>query len=226
MRISHEVYPPHTLQASRQVLLITELEILDKLQSSDFHKFLYHPSTNNLPKTSSQHMVVIKALHVRPNPILPAQECCLRISLLPLRLNIDQDTLLFLVDFFTELSVTDDEGQTRKKSVVPHQPPVMLVEDLPEAVQDLQARKMVSENLMLLTEEEKEKEEKEPHQVPEESNDFPIYFKEIIFSPEVIIRLDYHGRRIELSRGPIAGLVMGLGQLQCSEFRLKKIYHR
>lgn len=226
VRISHEVYPPHTLQASRQVLLITELEILDKLQSSDFHKFLYHPSTNNLPKTSSQHMVVIKALHVRPNPILPAQECCLRISLLPLRLNIDQDTLLFLVDFFTELSVTDDEGQTRKKSVVPHQPPVMLVEDLPEAVQDLQARKMVSENLMLLTEEEKEKEEKEPHQVPEESNDFPIYFKEIIFSPEVIIRLDYHGRRIELSRGPIAGLVMGLGQLQCSEFRLKKIYHR
>lgn len=34
--------------------------------------------------------VLVKALHIRPDPNLTAEECCLRISLQPLRLNVDQ----------------------------------------------------------------------------------------------------------------------------------------
>ena len=34
--------------------------------------------------------VLIKALHVRPDLTLPTQECSLKVSLQPLRLNIDQ----------------------------------------------------------------------------------------------------------------------------------------
>lgn len=54
----------------------------------------------------------------------------------------------------------------------------------------------------------------------------PIFFRHVIFSPDVPIRLDYQGKRVELSHGPLAGLLMGLGQLQCSEIRLKKISYR
>lgn len=48
----------------------------------------------------------------------------------------------------------------------------------------------------------------------------------IVFSPEVLITVDYHGKRVEMSNGPLTGLIMGLGQLQCTEIRLKEIRYR
>ncbi|EDS41201.1 autophagy-specific gene 2 [Culex quinquefasciatus] len=240
VKFSHEVYPPNAEQASRQVLLITELEIWDRLAISDIKKFLYQSSVGQRPSKGNNHMVVVKALHLRPNPVLPAQECCLRISILPIRLNIDQDSLLFLVNFFNllggggDLSETTETGKYQQtssrasqSSTTPsHQPPVMMVE-LPEAAQELAARKLVSENLMLLIEEE-EKNKENPQDTGTEMGDDspPIYFRNVIFGPDVPIRIDYHGKRVELSHGPLAGLLMGLGQLQCSEIKLKKISYR
>lgn len=227
VRFSHEMYPTTTEQASRQVLLVTELEIRDRLAISNINKFLYHPTVGFLRKQGSQHMVVIKALHLRPDPALTTQECCLRISLLPLRLNIDQDSLLFLINFFNELGGGNDLEPSKSSpptAVKVHQPPVMVVE-LPDAAQELQARKMVSENLSLLLNEEETK--KDNQEAPSEtSNDSPIFFRHVIFSPDVPIRFDYQGKRVEMSHGPLAGLLMGLGQLQCSEIRLKKISYR
>ncbi|XP_049531977.1 autophagy-related protein 2 homolog B [Anopheles darlingi] len=247
VQFSHESYPNSTKEASRQVLLINELEIVDGLAVSNIKKFLYHPRPSSRPSSklgaSNHHMVVIKALHVRPNPALPAQECCLRVSVLPIRLNIDQDSLLFLINYFNQLGGGGDlndaasmqqaaSGASRggnSQAVTPaHQPPIMTVESLPEAVQELQAKKMVSENLMLLIEEEeKHKEVQDGSAFGDETNDTaPIYFRHVIFSPDVPIRIDYHGKRMELSHGSLAGLLMGLGQLQCSEIRLKKISYR
>lgn len=239
VRFSHEQYPNNIEQASRQVLLITELEIRDRLAASNINKFLYHPSVG--PKSKgTQHMIVIKALHLRPNPQLPAQECCLRISMLPLRLNIDQDSLLFLVKFFNEMAGSDDptgvaepkqqQSQQTQSAVTQYHPPIMMVE-LPEAAQELQARKMVNENLMLLLDKDQENQESDADTSNVESSsecedNAPIYFRSIIFGPDVPIRLDYQGKRVELSHGPIAGLLMGLGQLQCSEIILKKITYR
>lgn len=54
----------------------------------------------------------------------------------------------------------------------------------------------------------------------------PVYFRQIIFSPDVPIRLDYQGKRVDMTHGPLAGLLMGLAQLNCSEIRLKRINHR
>lgn len=232
VRFSHETYPSSTEQASRQVLLVTELEIKDKLAISNINKFLYHPTVGFRARQGSNHMVVVKALHLRPEPALKTQECCLRISLLPIRLNIDQDSLLFLINFFNELSGGSDLNDTKSGNTQmvskSHQPPVMMVE-LPEAAQELQARKLVSENLTLLLD-EKEKTAKEPPEAaaaePASDSTSPVFFRQIIFSPDVPIRLDYQGKRVELSHGPVAGLLMGLGQLQCSEIRLKKISYR
>uniref|UniRef100_A0A1B0DI62 Autophagy-related protein 2 n=1 Tax=Phlebotomus papatasi TaxID=29031 RepID=A0A1B0DI62_PHLPP len=229
VRFSHEVYPSDREQASRQVLLVSDLEIKDKLAVSNINKFLYHPTSGSIkPHQSRTNLIVIKALHLRSDLSLPAQECCLRVSMLPLRLNIDQDSLLFLFDFFQEFSGADSapapvqEGQ--RQVPPPMSPPPIMMVDLPEAAQELQARKMVSENLMLLMEEEAEK-AATPTAADTEDNS-PIYFRSVSFSPEVKIRIDYQGKRVELSRGPLAGLLMGLGQLHCSEIRLKRICHK
>lgn len=49
----------------------------------------------------------------------------------------------------------------------------------------------------------------------------------MIFSPDVPIILDYHGKHLDLTtHGPIQGLVLGLGQLNCSEIRLKRLSYR
>ncbi|XP_053661405.1 autophagy-related protein 2 homolog A [Anopheles marshallii] len=241
VQFSHETYPSNTKEASRQVLLINELEIVDGLAVSNIKKFLYHPKLPSRPtsKQSTNHMVVIKALHMRPNPALSAQECCLRVSVLPIRLNIDQDSLLFLINYFNQLGGGGDINEANLPPVGPtggrasqtatpaHQPPVMTVESIPDAVQELQAKKMVSENLMLLIEEEEKlKDTQEGAAYSEAGDSTPIYFRNVIFSPDVPIRIDYHGKRMELSHGSLAGLLMGLGQLQCSEIRLKKISYR
>lgn len=232
VRFSHETYPTTTEQASRQVLLITELEIRDRLAISNINKFLYHPTVGFRTRQGNNHMVVIKALHLRPERALKTQECCLRISLLPIRLNIDQDSLLFMINFFNELSGGNDFTEAKVSQAMAvakvHTPPVMMVE-LPEAAQELQARKMVSENLSLLLNDDN-KSSKETSDTtseqPASTDSAPIFFRQIIFSPDVPIRLDYQGKRVELSHGPLAGLLMGLGQLQCSEIRLKKISYR
>lgn len=257
VRFSHETYPLHTKQASRQVLLVHEFEIRDKLAVSDINKFLYN-STAFGPLRSQRHMLMIEAVHIRPDCPLPAQECCLRVSLSPLRLNIDQDALLFLVGFFQEFGGAAVEGDgegvasgggaeggdadalnaTERTMLVDPPAPVLMVE-LPEALQELQARKMVSENLKLLMDEgaqsssggaggqEEEEQERRGSALStatyEVEESAPVYFRSVRFEPAVQIRIDYHGKRVELSRGPLAGLIMGLGQLQASEFKLKAI---
>lgn len=44
--------------------------------------------------------LAIKALHIRPDPSLSAQECMLKVSLQPLRLNVDQVSVVCSTSFF------------------------------------------------------------------------------------------------------------------------------
>jgi hypothetical protein len=50
--------------------------------------------------------------------------------------------------------------------------------------------------------------------------------RSFLFSREVPIRLDYQGKRVDMTHGPLAGLLMGLGELNSSEVTLKCIRYR
>ncbi|GCC17839.1 hypothetical protein chiPu_0022040 [Chiloscyllium punctatum] len=109
---------------SRQVFIVQELEIRDRLATSQINKFLYLYTSEKMPRRAHSNMVrtsatrfdavrfpsvlcwslTVKALHMRPESGLGGPECCLRVSLMPLRLNIDQDALFFLKDFFTSFA--------------------------------------------------------------------------------------------------------------------------
>ncbi|XP_056630005.1 autophagy-related protein 2 homolog A [Diorhabda sublineata] len=234
IRFQHEVYPETTVQASRQVLLISDVEIVDRLESSQFNKFLYQYTSQSRPKQSQAHMVMIKALHIRPDPKLPTQECCLKISMLPLRLNIDQDSLLFLIHFFSDLgndssAKSDDQGNRSKHNTPTHQPPIMTVSIENGDIFKKKAMKAVDENLIMLMEESRHQfdfDSVSTDSTTSSSDGSPVFFRKLKFSLEVPIRLDYHGKRLDMTHGSIPGLLMGLGQLNCSELRLKKITYR
>uniref|UniRef100_A0AAR2LYP3 Autophagy related 2A n=1 Tax=Pygocentrus nattereri TaxID=42514 RepID=A0AAR2LYP3_PYGNA len=89
---------------SRQVFIVQELEVRDRLASSQINKFLYLYTSESMPRRAHSNMLTVKALQVLPEAGLGGPECCLRVSLLPLRLNIDQDALFFLKDFFSNLA--------------------------------------------------------------------------------------------------------------------------
>ncbi|XP_015584958.1 autophagy-related protein 2 homolog B [Cephus cinctus] len=247
VRFQHEVYPENTIEASRQVLLVSEIEIRDRLASSHLNKFLYQYSSEARPRQSHANMFSMKAVHMRPDPKLAAQECCLKLSVLPLRLNIDQDSLLFLINFFTELGGGSKQNQDStstssstqsspgsKHGTPTHHPPVMSVNDASTAPNaqtpmDASQTSAVDQNLLILLEDEltiKESKTKAKSISEVQDDSQPIYFRSVIFAPEVLIRLDYHGKRVDLTHGPLAGLLMGLAQLNCSELRLKRLTHR
>lgn len=59
VRFQHELYPETTKHASRQVLIISEVEIRDRLESSEINKFLYQYTGQSKPKQSNANMVSI-----------------------------------------------------------------------------------------------------------------------------------------------------------------------
>ncbi|XP_033927739.1 autophagy-related protein 2 homolog A-like [Melopsittacus undulatus] len=63
-----------------------------------------------------------------------------------------------------------------------------------------------------------EKEEAEPEN--------PVYFREFRFTAEVPVFLDYHGKRVSMEQGALAGILIGLAQLNCCHLRLRRLCHR
>uniref|UniRef100_A0A8C6L4B2 Autophagy related 2A n=1 Tax=Nothobranchius furzeri TaxID=105023 RepID=A0A8C6L4B2_NOTFU len=98
------VLPSGEQPLCRQVFIVQELEVRDRLASSQINKFLYLYTSESMPRRAHSNMLTVKALQVLPESGLGGPECCLRVSLLPLRLNIDQDALFFLKDFFSNLA--------------------------------------------------------------------------------------------------------------------------
>ena len=79
VRFQHEVYPDNTFEASRQVLAIGDIEIRDRLAHSHINKFLYQYCSEARPRQAHANMVLVKALHVRPDQHVPALECSLKV---------------------------------------------------------------------------------------------------------------------------------------------------
>ncbi|OQR77918.1 autophagy-related protein 2B-like [Tropilaelaps mercedesae] len=172
----HEVYPPGENKSSRQCLYIKDIELIDKLPTSDCNKFLYQFSTDSLPRQSNANMVTLKVSHMARD-----NECSIFVSLKPLRFNIDQDALIFLMTFFSEVtSMASSAAQAHWSASVP-----------------------TSAGMS--------------------ADSSATYIRSFVFSPDVPIKIDYHGRHVTLDQGAIAGIIMGFGQFSCCELNLKKL---
>ncbi|XP_037072369.1 LOW QUALITY PROTEIN: autophagy-related protein 2 homolog A-like [Pollicipes pollicipes] len=161
--VSWRVYPEDTEEARRLVLVANDVEVLDRITSSDMNKFLYQYSSESCPRQ------LTPTWRQRPGP------------------SPDSDAPV--------LSITQQDA------------PLGPGEDEPD---------------------EDEDEEAEPAAgAVRPAEQHPIFFRTFTFSPEVLIRIDYQGKRVDIGQfGPLIGLLIGLGQLNCSEIRLKRISHK
>ncbi|XP_041653204.1 autophagy-related protein 2 homolog A isoform X2 [Cheilinus undulatus] len=201
---------------SRQVFIVQELEVRDRLASSQINKFLYLYTSESMPRRAHSNMLTVKALQVCPESGLGGPECCLRVSLLPLRLNIDQDALFFLKDFFSNLA----------SFVNPYLPvdPAAEVRADPsqKASEEAESAAGLGPDLTASVE-TTYSEQSSSSAGSTSSSEQPIYFREFRFTSEVPIWLDYHGKHVVIEQGTFAGILIGLAQLNCSELKLKRL---
>ncbi|XP_068195039.1 autophagy-related protein 2 homolog B isoform X2 [Antennarius striatus] len=244
VRFQHEVYPltqaasgPGTDQpVSRQVFVVQDLEIRDRLAASQMNKFLYLYSSKEMPRKAHSNMLTVKAVHMCPESGQAPQECCLRVSLMPLRLNIDQDALFFLKDFFTSLTTEveffsppaqDAVSVSTKKAAAPEiscsfSKHFSSSQDPAPIISVPNQRRLKHNGFSTSSREElNETETSAPS-----FTDQPIFFREFRFTCEVPIRLDYHGKHVSMEQGTFAGIIIGLTQLNCSELKLRRLCYR
>lgn len=91
-----DVFGSNQQYATRVALSVRTLEILDGLESSPFNKFLCQLMLRN-----RQPMVTFEMSTVRPVALSAQEEYRVKLSIQPLRLNVDQDAVQFFIDFFT-----------------------------------------------------------------------------------------------------------------------------
>uniref|UniRef100_A0A3Q3LIC3 Autophagy related 2A n=1 Tax=Labrus bergylta TaxID=56723 RepID=A0A3Q3LIC3_9LABR len=201
---------------SRQVFIVQELEVRDRLASSQLNKFLYLYTSESMPRRAHSNMLTVKALQVCPESGLGGPECCLRVSLLPLRLNIDQDALFFLKDFFSNLAsfvnpylpvdpAAEVKADPSQKASEEGESAAGLGPDLTASVETTYSEQSSSSA------------------DSNSSSEQPIYFRSFRFTSEVPIWLDYHGKHVVIEQGTFAGILIGLAQLNCSELKLKRL---
>ncbi|XP_064484407.1 autophagy-related protein 2 homolog A-like isoform X3 [Ornithodoros turicata] len=229
IRFQHEVYPQNTVQASRQVLLIHDVEIRDRLASSEINKFLYQYASESMPRQAHANMVVLKMVHIRPDPESPAQECSIRVSLKPLRFNIDQDALLFLYSFFSDVASGGTPPEPRDTGEERH---VHFTDASPSSLEPSSSCGLTptepGQLFIVLQDETLEAQDliSTGGTSPPTGSTSPLFIRSFVFSPDVPIRVDYHGKRVAMDQGALAGLLMGLGQLNCLEVTLKTLSYR
>ncbi|XP_058511204.1 autophagy-related protein 2 homolog B [Ochotona princeps] len=244
VKFQHEVYPPcrpdsdsslSEYPVSRQVFVVQDLEIRDRLATSQMNKFLYLYCSKEMPRKAHSNMLTVKALHVRPESGRSPQECCLRVSLMPLRLNIDQDALFFLKDFFTSLSA-EVELLLTPDPEVRTSPGADVTCSLPRHLSTMKEPNLVlsfpgprppsqSDGAGFLGEADGAR-DKDFSATQASFSDQPVFFREFRFTSEVPIRLDYHGKHVSMDQGTLAGILIGLAQLNCSELKLKRLFYR
>jgi hypothetical protein len=105
VRLDFEDHVSGVETASHLSVRVREFEIIDNLKTSHWHKFLSrqrHDSSSANARSSQANMVRIDLDGVRPVVSASTVEYRLRVRMLPLRLYIDQDALMFLIKFFVQ----------------------------------------------------------------------------------------------------------------------------
>ncbi|KAL3981997.1 ATG C terminal domain family protein [Acanthocheilonema viteae] len=119
VKFMFELYDKDAPALSTRLFSIGSIEILDKMMSSKINKLLYpHVWDRTFPRHSHSPMFSVRLYET------PQHEGKMKVSLLPLRINADQDTLEFLEDYINDLSgsVAVLQAENTTTSKMPEKP--------------------------------------------------------------------------------------------------------
>lgn len=103
----------HQQLASSTVVALGDVEILDYISTSQIRKIICYWKSETLhPRESGSSMVHVHLMTVRPGPNL-CEEHRLRVKILPLRINLDQEVVSFLRQF---VPVADEAAAKRARA--------------------------------------------------------------------------------------------------------------
>nr|XP_027201257.1 autophagy-related protein 2 homolog A-like [Dermatophagoides pteronyssinus] len=265
IRILFDQYDKNELISWLFRFMVQELEIIDKVSVSKINKMLYEYYSESMPRRQYSNMFSIRMTCFR-NFQDKFEEADLTISLKPLRINVDQDTLLFLMDFFTKfndilmakLTNTGDVGGSKQLSDDNND----LDDDNNSNASATTIKKF--ENKLTINIDDDNDDDNDDNDADDDDDDNSIknpptlftidqspslnsnrtiqitqhqdsmndrtnsslFIKSFTFLPDVPIRLDYHGKHIDLKQGALPGIALGLAQLNQSELYLKKLSNK
>ncbi|VDM61936.1 unnamed protein product [Angiostrongylus costaricensis] len=93
----YQLFGKNSPLMSMKLFTIHNITLLDKLVASQIKEMMYQYSSGDQPRRTCAPMLAIRMVESHKN------EGKLRVSLLPIKFNIDQDTMEFLDDFFQEV---------------------------------------------------------------------------------------------------------------------------
>ncbi|CAF3761845.1 unnamed protein product [Rotaria sordida] len=249
-RCQYETYSEQEKASSRFVFAIHEFEIRDRLLArSEINKFLYLYTTEAAPRRTHADMLVVKILHTKPEGYImkaPNEEfeneidsksssepleCEIKVSLQPLRINIDQDTLVFMRNFFINLT---NNRETSTPIPVKY---VLVIEQNSNNINNEYPSSSLDSDLSTSPSSRYISSSSSPtlntpitNDTLQSSNSSPsVFIKHFVFSPACHIRIDYHGKlRSEqlFEAGPLLNLLIGLAQLAKVDIYLKRISYK
>lgn len=100
------IFPISFPQSRELSLSIRDIEIIDNIKTSKWRKFLgYHTREEGmLPRETGSEMLHLKWIGYRESD---SEEFKLKFHILPIRMYIDQDTIIFIVNFFHQDTSAD-----------------------------------------------------------------------------------------------------------------------
>ena len=201
-------YGPAEQYSMRILLLVRQLDILDRIQSSAINKLLTDYRTQARPRETVSNMIRTEMIFVKTPGMAEndgAEELILHVDLLPLRLNIDQDTLNFLVAFLTEdvvgeAVVTATVPTTTQEPDTTHTAPSLVTPAMAADIDDMTATVTAHDGTAVAT--------ASPAVAAASSTTRSLFIKRCVVNP-IYCRIDYQPKRVvygELLRGNFSQL--------------------
>eukprot|EP01083_Nonionella_stella_P303870 1053471_1 len=118
IELSFYQFHPYESIANRLVLSIHNVEVLDLIRESNFHKFLcfYRTQWNAIKSMKPMIRLEMNSMRAEPKKDPDRVETDVMISLLPLRLNVDQLAIDFLIQFFSSFVDAEEEEEEEEQT--------------------------------------------------------------------------------------------------------------